>query len=362
MAVNLTHFELYNCFSLVYNGKNLDLLKKNINKYDMDILNTPENHIEFIKENFVDIFSHLHKYEYIHMGKFINSFIESVIIKNPSLNYPKINELNNGLQNMFCEMCCVNKDSKCTGYEEAIKNNHLHCLQYLYLNDFLVKNFLVNGLIYACINGKFEIIKWIINNNIYDRTKIKNLQLPQEYHKFSPCYMKNTSIICACNNGSLEIAKFLHYELEITNIKTAFSYSCSKGFLDIAKWILDMNNDEIFDNINEMHLAFTSSCINNHLHIAKWLLHINKTPIQSSDITRDGTFLWSLQSGNFDVCNWLWNVNVICTDGTNNTEYYNLYKQCIRDIFKHFKQKDELDFCQKILEMNENIKNIILLD
>lgn len=57
----------------------------------------------------------------------------------------------------------------------------------------------------------------------------------------------------------------------------AFRHSCSKGYLEIAKWLIDLSLQKNFTQINIHKFdesAFRYSCVRGHLEVAKWLVDL----------------------------------------------------------------------------------------
>jgi hypothetical protein len=134
------------------------------------------------------------------------------------------------------------------------------------------------AFIVSCQYGRMDIIHWLkeINPNIK--------YLAQNASAF---YL-------ACENGHLNVVKFLlkeipdiyaHIEIERSNwnfdkADKMFMTVCAKGYLEIAKILLDIRTKHITYEIHDIHSKWNISnanalymaCENKHYHIANWLI------------------------------------------------------------------------------------------
>lgn len=97
-----------------------------------------------------------------------------------------------------------------------------------------------------------------------------------------------------------------------TENEYAFRWSCSNGYIDVAKWLLKLDSNINIHICNDY--AFRYSCGNGHLHVAKWLLNLDK----NIDISAyyNEAFLNSCSRGHLDVVKWLINRVVNINENT----------------------------------------------
>ncbi len=108
---------------------------------------------------------------------------------------------------------------------------------------------------HACMNGHLDVVKWIleVEPNI-------NISINYEY-----------VLCCSYRNGHLEVSKLL-LDLKQNN-EYLFRYACYYGYLDIAKWLLEIKPD-INNSVNNN--IFIVSCDNSRLEVEQWLKTVNE--------------------------------------------------------------------------------------
>ena len=109
---------------------------------------------------------------------------------------------------------------------------------------------------------------WI---SFLDYSKKKNNKDPKNF--------KNNLFINACGKGNMVICNYLINKFNDINIHAinefAFQLSCKHGYLEIAKWLLNLSMQKNFTSIDvhaNCDLSFRWSCEYGHLEVAKWLI------------------------------------------------------------------------------------------
>jgi len=169
-------------------------------------------------------------------------------------------------------------------------------------------------------DGNLEEAKTLYHQNTIDLNQItsENIKL---YHRL---------IIDASDNGFIDIIKWL---LEINSniindkliMNQAFTEVCYKGYMEIALWLLSLKCIDIhFDN--DVHFRF--SCMGGQLEMAKWLLSLDKSINIHAD-NNDALYSACL-NGHLDVAKWLYSL-----DGKlniSNDQIISIYEVAKRDL------------------------------
>jgi len=143
----------------------------------------------------------------------------------------------------------------------------------------------------------------------------------------------------ALRENNLE--KFKQLEFEYSHILKSsfydlmFQHSCASGYLDIAKWLLEIKpNIDIFYNNNEL---FYDSC--DHLEVLKWLYQINP----NIDISYNNNHILynALEFSELDIVKWIFTIKPI-----NDISYDLIFISC---------NNSDLDMVQFLLECKPTI-------
>ena len=120
-------------------------------------------------------------------------------------------------------------------------------------------------LVSCCGYGHFDIVKWLVDNGANIRTR--------NYKPFGR----------ACKHGHLETAKYLldliNKEEEEKNecvhayCDSALRWSAKNGHLEVVKWLVNNGADIRVNN----YQSFQFACLHGYLEIAKYLLNLINT-------------------------------------------------------------------------------------
>ena len=118
---------------------------------------------------------------------------------------------------------------------------------------------------------------------------------------FNPLYLNNIAFIRMCENGNLELAKYLYekYKFDLrTDDDFYFRFVCSYGQLDFVKW-LTRECPEIYIWAKSRD-AFRCAARYGHINILEWFE--NKKDTRSND---DYAFIIACCYGNLNSAKWL---------------------------------------------------------
>ena len=232
-------------------------------------------------------------------------------------------------------------------YLDYCKNGNLEGIKKI-IEHIESKDIIHGGFSRACYLKNINIIKFLLsidnkidlyydfngfNSYFYTACYTGNLEIIELLY---PYYKNKTEIykmsfLEVCKNGKLEVAQLLYSKekinkdsflidiqdnffvsmLEKNNMISfniydkAFSMACKYGHINIAKWLLTLDEKPDIHYDNDMN--FSNSCMNDHLEIAKWLLTLdNKIDIHNND---NSAFISACCHGRLDVAKWLYSLD-----------------------------------------------------
>jgi len=249
----------------------------------------------------------------------------------PPLNIIDFNYFS--IQKLFNYGCCL-------GYISLVKHIYDNYVIFVGYEIFKV----------SCLNGQFEIMKWLYELNIEI-----NIHLEHDY-----------LFIYSCENGYLDIAKWLFSLNETINIHepSLFFVSCERGQLEILKWLHEFGGVDIYDKSNSL---FDRCCIHGYLDIIKWFCEIDEKI--NIHMNGDMGFYHSCLHGHLDVAKWLYNRSLYeCTYLRNkkidiHMNFNSIFLYCFNyacfDVIEWLIQFDEYDN-KMIKDVENKIENGIL--
>jgi hypothetical protein len=153
----------------------------------------------------------------------------------------------------------------------------------------------------ACKNGHIDIAKWIIsicdiNDNAYDcafcdACSTNQLHILKWLYEIKPeiNVKPKINIIQKINTNSKIDSKPETNSEQETNksiiTETSFRIACENGNLEIAKWLYETNSSL---NIHALYgIAFLTACYNNHYEVANWIKSIEPTKYEISEVCQE---------------------------------------------------------------------------
>ena len=154
----------------------------------------------------------------------------------------------------------------------------------------------------------------IMRTNKYYYNLIINNELFKQWKSVCFFVEAEDKFINSCAFNLLPLSKYLvsKYNIDIhANKEEALRSSCAGGYIDVAKWLINLSMQPGFTLI-DIHAnreeAFRWSCVNNHLDMAKWLIELSSGPnFKLIDIhaRSDYAFDHCYMLQQYDVVKWL---------------------------------------------------------
>lgn len=167
----------------------------------------------------------------------------------------------------------------------------------LYLNPF------VDFFNLLTVNKYYHHI--ITNHDLYDY--FRKLVSYNKIHNYPKTNQYDKLFINACrSNNPLRFCLITNYKINIhAHLEEAFQSVCEKGYIDVAKWLIELGDDSKYGKI-DIHAyceeAFQRACRKGHINIAKWLMDMGPINIRA---TTDVAFRNACQNGHHELSSWL---------------------------------------------------------
>lgn len=168
----------------------------------------------------------------------------------------------------------------------------------------------------SCENGNLEIAKWLYS--------LEDKLLPSEECYYNICLNGNLCMLkwiltlnvisdkiiyncfdIACRNSQINITEYLYILYKNINLNDHFVTACAYGKIYMAKWILSL--DKTIDLHYESDDAFRSACSLGNLDIAKWLMSFDDKPnihLDNEEVFRDACI-----NNYFEIAKWLYSLD-----------------------------------------------------
>jgi hypothetical protein len=151
-----------------------------------------------------------------------------------------------------------------------------------------------------------EVYDWLMPLTEYIITVSRKDDVYSYYCKNAIGNNKNDMFRWTCEKGHLEVAQWL-VSLGGVNIHVnddmAFLWICEKGHLEVAQWLVSLGGVNIHVNDD---LSFRYACVNGHLKVAQWLYSLGGVNIHAEN---DWVFKRSYHHGYREVAIWLYSLD-----------------------------------------------------
>lgn len=172
----------------------------------------------------------------------------------------------------------------------------------------------IEPIFFILTKVKITIIKMnsVLPRDFVDACREGHLETAQHILKTNPThnfyYKFQIGFNYSCVNGHLDVAQWL---LTVENNKIDisfdqnynFKWACGNGHLDVAQWFYERVSQTLSDNekYNLCKEAFMRFFGHQHLHVAQWLFNMCKSPICWID---DAIFRYNCNYNNIEVVKW----------------------------------------------------------
>ena len=147
----------------------------------------------------------------------------------------------------------------------------------------------------------------------------------------------NIAFKLACENGHLNVAYWLYtITTDIqANKQEIFSSVCKNGYIDVAQWLCSIVDIDI--HAREEY-AFISACQYGHIDLAKWLHSLGGINIHAND---EYAFKSACKNGHINVAQWLYSPGEINIHSDNDYAFRTVCKNDYIDIAQWLRSIDE---------------------
>lgn len=162
---------------------------------------------------------------------------------------------------------------------------------------------------------------------------------------------KSVVFVTACRMGFLEYATYLASKNnKYVDIYHAFNMSCKNGYLNVAKWLILLDNSNRYRKINIEH-AFRISCQYRQFKIAKWLILLGESDgYNKINIHFDGDCIFRniCENNHIVMAKWLIKLGEYSDYGKINIHMYNDH------VFRNCCSTGQLELAQWLVNLGES--------
>lgn len=195
-----------------------------------------------------------------------------------------------------------------TGYLGVAKYYHSQCLSTIPFSDIFNDNLFPT----ICMNGHTNIVEWLlpiyhkqITSDVYDLVlrfscrhgKLEIIKMICSVNKLNIRVNNDYAFRTSCEFGHLDVAKYLISLDDGINIHSddeyAFRMSCKHGHMKVCRYLISLKSNNKINIHAEEEDAFRKSCENGHINIVKWLYSLaHEMPNYSDSMSRMTNRIW----------------------------------------------------------------------